>query len=58
MHTLRFIAALLSSALCALTLSVGAALAEGQGAAEPAAAKPGAKPRPAAAGLCFLHAGD
>jgi hypothetical protein len=51
MKALRIIAATLAAALCALGLSVGAALAEGsQDQAAPA--KAGAK---APAGLCFLH---
>jgi hypothetical protein len=48
MKLLRFIAATLATALCALGLSVGAAMAEGQ--------QQSAKPsRSVAKGLCILH---
>ena len=51
MKALRIIATTLAAALCALGLSVGAAMAEGQ--SDPAApAKAGQK---APSGLCFLH---
>jgi hypothetical protein len=51
MKLLRIIATTLAAALCALGLSVGAAMAEGQQ-AHAAPAKAGQK---APAGLCFLH---
>jgi hypothetical protein len=51
MKALRIIATTLAAALCALGLSVGAAMAEGQsGTAAPA--KAGQKP---SQGLCVLH---
>ena len=51
MKTLRFIAASLAAALCALGLSVGAAMAEND-AARSAPVKAG---QSAPQGLCFLH---
>jgi hypothetical protein len=51
MSKLRMIACTLAAALCALALSVGAALAEGESTHAPAL-KDG---KPAPAGLCFLH---
>jgi hypothetical protein len=51
MKLLRIIATTLAAALCALGLSVGAAMAEGQH-DHAAPAKAGQK---APAGLCFLH---
>lgn len=49
MKALRIIATTLAAALCALGLSVGAALAEGQ------SAPPAKGGRQAPKGLCFLH---
>jgi hypothetical protein len=51
MKALRIIATTLAAALCAVGLSVGAALAEGQ--AHPAV--PGKAGQKAPQGLCFLH---
>jgi hypothetical protein len=48
MKALRIIATTLAAALCALGLSVGAALAEGQ-------SDPAAPAKQAPSGLCFLH---
>jgi hypothetical protein len=47
MKALRIIATTLAAALCALGLSVGAAMAEGQ--------SDTATPAKAPSGLCFLH---
>ena len=53
MKPLRFIAATLAAVLCALGLSVGAAMAEGTHAAsKPAAAK---ATHSAPKALCYLH---
>jgi hypothetical protein len=51
MSTLRMIACTLAAAACALALSVGAALAEGETAHAPVPKHGKAAP----AGLCFLH---
>ena len=51
MKALRIIATTLAAALCALGLSVGAAMAEGQ--SDPGPAKAGQQQAPK--GLCFLH---
>jgi hypothetical protein len=51
MSQLRMIACTMVAALCALGLSVGAALAEGQS-AQPQVGKDG---KPVPAGVCFLH---
>ena len=52
MQKLRSIALVFTAALCPLTLSVGAAMAEAQRAPAPHA-QPAAKPAPS--GVCFLH---
>jgi hypothetical protein len=52
MKPLRIIATTLAAALCALGLSVGAAMAEGQS-DQAAPAKAGQQQAPK--GLCFLH---
>ena len=51
MKALRIIAATLAAALCALGLSVGAALAEGH----PEPSKPLKAGQSAPQGVCFLH---
>jgi hypothetical protein len=51
MKALRIISATLAAALCALGLSVGAALAEGQ----PDPSHPAKAGQKAPQGLCFLH---
>jgi hypothetical protein len=51
MKALRIIAATLAAALCALGLSVGAALAEGH----PDTSSPAKGAQKAPQGLCFLH---
>jgi len=51
MHKLRVLAATLAAALCALGLSVGAAMAEGTH----EAAKPVHAGKSAPKALCFLH---
>jgi hypothetical protein len=51
MQTLRFIAASLAATLCALGLSVGAAMAEGP----PEPSKPVKAGQGAPKGLCILH---
>jgi hypothetical protein len=51
MQPLRFIAATLAAGLCALGLSVGAAMAEG----EHAALSPAKAGQSAPKALCFLH---
>jgi hypothetical protein len=53
MQKLRFIAATVAAALCALALSVGAALAEEHNAPATKPAANGAKPAPK--GVCILH---
>ena len=52
MQKLRIIALVFTAALSALTLSVGAAMAEAQRVPAPRA-QPDAKPAPS--GVCFLH---
>jgi hypothetical protein len=51
MKALRIISATLAAALCALGLSVGAALAEGH----PDTSHPAKAGQKAPQGLCFLH---
>jgi hypothetical protein len=51
MKPLRFIAATLAAALCALGLSVGAAMAEGAH----APSQPAKAPHSAPKALCYLH---
>jgi hypothetical protein len=51
MNPLRFIAATLAAALCALGLSVGAAMAEGT----QAPSKPATAGKSAPKALCYLH---
>ena len=52
MSKFRMIACTMVAALCALGLSVGAALAEGESAKTPQFDKNG---KPVPAGVCFLH---